>query len=248
MDVNVSRACEFRRKPKENLNAYRRGLVSSLPVVVAMIPFAMVLGAQAAQKGLSTLEVSLMTGLNFAGGSEFAAVGLWTSPPHMLLIVAITFLVNCRHILMGASLTPFLSGMSGRKVLPALFLMCDESWAMGLADAQARSSSKRHSFLNFPYYIGCSAPLYVTWIAFTTLGSIFGPALGNIERYGFDMAFPAVFLVIIRGMWKGFRAARPWIVSLGASVATYLLLPGAWYVAAGAACGLIGAYVLADEK
>jgi hypothetical protein len=32
--------------------------------------FALVLGAQAAQKGLSALEVPLMTGLNFAGGSS----------------------------------------------------------------------------------------------------------------------------------------------------------------------------------
>ncbi|WP_243469115.1 AzlC family ABC transporter permease [Paraburkholderia sp. PGU19] len=244
----MSQACGFHGKPKEGLGEFRRGLASSLPVVAAMVPFAMVLGAQAAQKGLSTLEVSLMTGLNFAGGSEFAAVGLWTSPPHMLLIVAITFLVNCRHILMGATLTPFLARMSRRKVLPALFLMCDESWAMGLADAKASSPTRSRQFFSIPYYIGCSAPLYITWIAFTTLGAVVGPALGNVEQYGFDMAFPAVFLVIMRGMWKGFRASRPWVLSLGAAVATYVFVPGAWYVAAGAVCGVISAYVWGTEN
>ncbi|WP_343239057.1 AzlC family ABC transporter permease [Stenotrophomonas sp. GD03993] len=76
--------------------------------MIGFIPFALVLGAQAAQKGLSALEVPLMTGLNFAGGSEFAAVELWTSPPHIALIVAITALVNSRHLLMGASLAPLL--------------------------------------------------------------------------------------------------------------------------------------------
>src|SRR5690606_15208477 len=85
---------------------FRRGLVAALPVMAGFIPFALVLGAQASQKGFSSLEVPLLTGLNFGGGSEFAAVALWTSPPHMLLLVAITLLVNSRHLLMGAVLAP----------------------------------------------------------------------------------------------------------------------------------------------
>ncbi len=83
-----------------------RGLKSALPVMGGFVPFALVLGAQASQKGLSPIEVPLLTGINFGGGSEFAAIGLWTSPPHILLIVAMTFLVNCRHILMGQRLHP----------------------------------------------------------------------------------------------------------------------------------------------
>ena len=41
-----------------------------------------------------------------ASSSEFAAIRLWTSPPHVLLIVAIVLLVNSRHLLMGATLAP----------------------------------------------------------------------------------------------------------------------------------------------
>ncbi|MGE0284631.1 MAG: AzlC family ABC transporter permease, partial [Rhizobiaceae bacterium] len=75
----------------------RRGLRDCLPMMLGFVPFALVLGSQATQKGFSVLEVPLMTGLNFGGGSEFAAVELWTSPPQILLIVAITLLVNSRH-------------------------------------------------------------------------------------------------------------------------------------------------------
>src|SRR3712207_1010593 len=112
-----------------------RGVAAALPVMVGFVPFALVLGAQAAGKGLGPAEVPLMTGLNFGGGSEFAAIGLWTYPPHVLLVVAVTFLVNSRHLLMGAALVPHLRHLPRRKVLPALFFMCDESWAIGLADA-----------------------------------------------------------------------------------------------------------------
>ncbi|MFB9124432.1 branched-chain amino acid ABC transporter permease [Paraburkholderia dipogonis] len=244
----MSQACAVQGSPGQGFNEFRRGLIRSLPMAAAMVPFALVLGAQAIQKGLSVFEVPLMTGLNFAGGSEFAAVGLWTSPPHVLLITAITLLLNCRHILMGATLTPYLARLSKRRAMTALFLMCDESWAMGLADAEASSSNVKRRVFSVLYYVGCSASLYVTWVAFTTVGAVIGPTLGDVDRYGFDMAFPAVFLVILRGMWKGYRAARPWLVSLLAAVATYLLIPGAWYVAAGASAGVVSAYVLGVEK
>src|SRR5262245_34457009 len=83
-----------------------RGLAAACPVMLGFVPFALVLGDQAAQQGFNLAEVPLMTGLNFGGASEFAAVKLWASPPPVLLIVAMTFLINSRHLLMGAALAP----------------------------------------------------------------------------------------------------------------------------------------------
>ncbi|RUX98980.1 branched-chain amino acid ABC transporter permease, partial [Mesorhizobium sp. M2A.F.Ca.ET.040.01.1.1] len=45
----------------------------------------------------------------------------------------------------------------------------------------------------------------------------------------------------------GFAAARPWLVSLVVAALTYLVVPGAWYVAAGALSGLVAAWFLAGE-
>ncbi|MFY3985938.1 AzlC family ABC transporter permease [Achromobacter xylosoxidans] len=232
------------------LEEWRRGIKAALPVMAGFIPFALVLGAQASQKGLSTFEVPLLTGLNFGGGSEFAAIALWTSPPQVLLIVVITFLVNSRHLLMGAVLAPWLHDLPRRQALPALFFMCDESWAMGLADARRRldaGASQRDAF-SLRYYLGISFMLWLTWIAFTGIGAAVGPVMGDIEAWGFHMAFPAVFLVLLRGMWKGLRAARPWLVSLMVAVVTHLLVPGAWYVATGALSGLATAWCLAGTN
>jgi 4-azaleucine resistance transporter AzlC len=214
-------------------------------MMLSFVPFGLLLGAQASQKGFSLIEMPLMTGLNFGGGSEFAAVGLWTSPPLVLLIVAITFLINSR-LLMGAALAPYLKHLPKRRVLPALFLMCDESWAVGLSDARHRAASGHEFGFSLPYYLAVAAGLYLTWIVSTAVGAALGPAMGDVEAYGFDMAFVAVFLVLLRGMWKGPRAARPWLVSLLAAALTFLLVPGAWYVAAGAA-GLLSAFLWAEE-
>ncbi len=216
-----------------------RGLKDALPIMLGFVPFALVLGSQATQKGFSAVEVPLLTGLNFGGGSEFAALALWTSPPYVLLIVSVTFLVNSRHLLMSATLAPFLRGMPKRKTYGLLFLMCDESWALGLADA------RKVGTFSVGYYLGAALGLYLCWIVFTTVGAVAGPILGDVERFGFDMAFPAVFIEMLAGMWKGPAAARPWLVSLVIAGATYLFIPGAWYVPAGAISGVVAAWVLA---
>lgn len=220
-----------------------RGLRVSIPVLLGFIPFALVLGSQAAEKGISALEIALMTGLNFAGGSEFTVVDLWTWPPTIPLIVALTLLVNSRHILMGAALAPTMRHLPLRKVLPAMALMCDESWALGLDDAR-----KRNGVLSLPFYIGLSLGLYLSWPSSAAIGALIGPVLGDITRFGFDMAFPAVFLVMLSGMWQGVATARPWLVSLVVGAGTYLLVPGAWYVPAGALSGIIAAYIWAKPN
>lgn len=224
-----------------------RGLRASLPVMLGFVPFGLVLGAQAVQKGFQWFEVPLMTGMNFGGGSEFVAVRLWASPPDLLLVVAMTFLVNCRHLLMGAALAPHIQHLSTRTVLPALFFMCDESWAMALADTRKRLSERVSQAFSLQYYLGISAGLYMTWIASTALGAAIAPFIGNVERYGFDMAFTAVFLVLLRGMWPGLNGTRPWMLSLAVAAGTYLVLPGAWYVATGTLSGVIGAFFWAKE-
>ncbi|MHA3059625.1 AzlC family ABC transporter permease [Acinetobacter sp. ANC 4636] len=227
---------------------FKRGLKMSIPMLLGIIPFALVLGTQATQKGFSLLEIPLLTGLNFAGGSEFAILEVWTNPPHIFVLMFITFLVNSRHLLMGASLVPYLKHLPNKKVLPALFFMCDESWAMGLANAQQNSHYKLSQQFNMAFYSGVCFALYSMWVVFTALGGAIGPVLGDVTRWGFDMAFPAVFLVLLCGMWQGFYAARPWFVSLVAAVLAYLYLPQGWYVPVGAICGIASAFFLTGDE
>jgi branched chain amino acid efflux pump len=103
--------------------------------------------------------------------------------------------------------------------------MCDESWAMGLSDARQLSAAGHQLGFSLPYYLEVAAGLYLTWIVSTAIGAALGPAMGDVKVYGFDMAFPAVFLVLLRGMWKGVRAARPWLVSLLAALSVVYVIP-----------------------
>ena len=56
-------------------------------------------------------------------------------------------------------------------------------------------------------------------------------------------------MVLLRGMWRGSRAALPWLASLIAAGSVYLLLPASgWYVLAGTAAGLLTAFFAGSGK
>ncbi len=48
-------------------------------------------------------------------------------------------------------------------------------------------------------------------------------------------------------MWKGLKAARPWLVSLIAASLAYLYLPAGWYVPIGAVTGIASAFFLIGD-
>ena len=114
---------------------------------------------------------------------------------------------------------------------------------MGIADSQ-KHAQKQPARLNYEYYMGTALSLYLTWVGCGSLGASLAPMLGNVERFGFGMAFPAVFLVLLRGMWRGWSAARPWLVSLLVAACIYLMMvPNTgWHVVIGSLAGLVYAY------
>ncbi|MGL3998545.1 AzlC family ABC transporter permease [Pantoea eucalypti] len=114
-------------------DSFLQGVKDASPLLMAITPYAFILGAQASRSGLTLPETGLMTALNFAGGSEFAAIQLWHDPLPVLTIILLTFLINSRHIIMGAALTPYIKHLPRRQILPALFFMADERWAVTYA-------------------------------------------------------------------------------------------------------------------
>ncbi len=220
--------------------SFTAGLADVAPVLVGLVPFALVLGALAAAKGLSPLEVMLMSGIVFAGGSQFVAVELWRDPAPIGVLALMALLVNSRHLLMGASLAPRTEHW-GARAWPALFFMADEVWALALRRAGTGP-------VPLPYRLGLAAGLWCNWVALTGVGAWLGSVIEDPARFGFDFAFVAVFVALLRGMWRGRTTLLPWLASGIVAVLVYLAVPGPWYVAAGAMAGLAAALLTADAS
>lgn len=223
------------------LDDARLGFSDIWPAMVAAIPVGLLLGALAAGKGLSPLEVFLMGAFVFAGGAQFAAVELWTNPAPVWALVFSTLLINARHVLMSASVVPKLNGFSTFQKLLGLYYMADENWA--LAEKRARSRA-----LSPAYWFGMVVPFVCCWLTTTTLGAIVGAAFGDPKRLGADFAFTALFIALTASFWKG-RVTFWTVAAAGAASAlTYKLVGAPWHVAAGAICGLLAAWFAAGAE
>lgn len=230
-------------------DSFLQGVKDASPLLMAIAPYAIILGAQASRSGMTLVETGFMTALNFAGGSEFAAIQLWHDPLPVLTIILMTFLINSRHIIMGAALTPYIKNLPRRQILPALFFMADEGWAIAYAKTLKNAGRlPPEQAFTLTYYLGACFPFYPVWVGFSLAGFIAGPLLGNIEQYGFAIAFPATFIVLLRGMWKGMGAALPWLVSLTVAAVCYRLVPGHTYVLAGTFSGIFSAWIRELKK
>ncbi|CAN7314673.1 MAG: AzlC family ABC transporter permease [Agrobacterium sp.] len=210
---------------------FTAGLRAAAPLLVAMVPIGVVFGAVAIGKGLSPLEASLMSLLVFAGGSQFVAMDLWTHPASWSALGFAALLVNLRHVLMSASIAGKLDDFTGWRKYAAMLVLTDESWA--LSEFRAMTAN-----LTAAFFIGAALPIYLLWNLSTLAGALLGSVMGDMSILGLDFAFPAVFIVLLMGFWKGRETGFVLLASASAACLTYALVPGAWYIAAGALAGL----------
>ncbi|MFE1600364.1 AzlC family ABC transporter permease [Methylobacterium sp. ID0610] len=218
----------------------RAGLRDIAAPAVAAVPIGLLFGAVAAGKGLSVLEVALMSGLVFAGGAQFAAIEIWTVPVPVAVLVVSTLLINLRHVLMGASLAGRLGRFSRGQKLAQLALMADENWAF----AERRAARQT---LTPAYFGAMGAAFWVNWLVWCILGALAGSVLGDPRRLGADFAFTALFIGLVASFWRGRSSA----VVIGASAVVAAVVHGLagppWHVAAGALAGILAAVLVAPS-
>jgi len=216
------------------------GVTMFLPVAVSIASYGVVWGVLAGQKGLSVLEVLLMSGLVFAGSSQFVALDSWTpgALPVISIVVA-TAIVNLRMLLMSATLRPLVAGLSWPKALATMFFVSDEQWAMAMA--QMRKGEGSVAFM-----LGTGVLSWVAWVGATLLGRVLGAFIDDPVKYGLDFAFTATFLALLLGMWKGRTDLVPWLVGALAALLTASMVEGKWYIIVGGIVGSL-AGALADQ-
>ena len=218
----------------------RDGVRDVLPAMVAAVPIGLLFGALAVSKGMSPLEVTLMSALVFAGGAQFAGLELWATPAPVAALAFSTLLINARHVLMGASLAPKTGRFTRAQRLLGFAVMADENWAFSERRAAERP-------LTFAYFGGMGLVFWANWVVWAALGAVAGSFLGDPQRLGADFAFTALFIGLIAGFGRGRVTLAAIAVSAAVAAGVNLLLGPPWHVALGALAGIAAAYLLGEE-
>ena len=216
----MDQASPFVSTPRRDIRA---GLRDIAPVAVAALPIGLLFGAVAAAKGMSPLEVTLMSALVFAGGAQFAAIETWVSPAPIAALAFAALLINVRHVLMGASLTPKIR-MSRVQTLLAYFFLTDEAWALSERRALERP-------VTGAYWFAMAVVLWANWTLSSTVGAILGSFLGSPERIGADFAFTALFIGLVAGFGKSRVTLVTVAVSAAVAALVHTFIGAPWHVA-----------------
>lgn len=160
--------------------------VAAMAGAVAIIGVS--LGALATSVGVPRWLVVVMSATVFAGGSEFALVGITAAGGSAVAAAAACLILNARHLPYGWAVAGYL----GRGVIRRLVgsqLIVDESVAFALAQ-EDRSARTKAFWLS-----GCA--LYLSWVGGVFAGATLGRGIGDPDVFGLDAAFPAALLALL---------------------------------------------------
>ena len=221
----------------------RTGLISGLrestPIALGVFTYGIVFGVLARQSSLGLSEAVLMSASVFAASAQFVVLDLWESPLPVIAIVVTTVAVNLRHLLMGASIQPWLKRLAPKKTYGMLYFLNDESWGLTM---RARSNGENDA----AFLLGSGLIVFVAWISATVLGVSVGGLIENPAKYGLDMAFIAVYIALLVGVWDGREDAIPIGIAALVALVASVIIAGNWYIIIGGLTGSI-AGVVRDE-
>lgn len=221
------------------------GMRKIAPLVLGVVPFGLAYGVVATQAGLTVAETVLMSLVVFAGASQFMAVVMIGGGAGIPLIVASTLLINLRHLLMGLSLSPYLSEQRPAWQRFLAFGMADEVYLTSVTH-YAESGLEQGS----PYFmLGSAVLLYSVWVVTSLVGAVAGSSVGDPLRWGLDFAMPATFLTMLLPQVTSRRLLAVVVTAAVAATASYLLIPGKWYIIIAAVAGtLVGVAMETAEE
>lgn len=170
--------------------AFIQGFRDAVPVLIGIVPYAMIVGVAAVSVGLVAVDALGMSLIVFAGASQLAALELIGRGVPIAVIVLTTFMINLRFAMYSAALAP-----SVKEVSPAVraaigFVLTDQAFALITMRLRDHPDTPRRSYL-----LGVALPFYFVWASMTLVGAVLGAQVP--PSWQLDFALPLTFLALL---------------------------------------------------
>lgn len=217
------------------------GFKQLAPISMFVIAFGLAFGLAAKQAGLTDLTIVTMSALVFTGAAQFAVLDLWGEQIPVITMIFTVFAINSRHLLMGATLYPWVKNLPPAKRYGLMMLASDANWAMAM---QAFTAGKPGLGLLF----GGGLALWSFWVIGSWLGIYIGGFLSDPKGIGLDVVMGCFLLAILLGGEKNLRMVVIWTIAGVSSLMAYWYLPENSHVIVGALAGGFAGLCLKEVK
>jgi len=141
--------------------------------------------------GMNTANVLGMQMFVYAGTSQLIGTKLLAAGASLMAVIATTFIVNLRHLLMSSSLAPHLQALKPWQLAAFTASLSDEAFALhSTTFASGRSQSRAELFT-------VNLVLHAAWLS-GALGAIFLQMDESyLQTFGLDYAPSAMFIALL---------------------------------------------------
>lgn len=216
------------------------GFRAVIPLIIGAFPLGVIYGALAVKAGISPAGAQSMSAFMFAGSAQFMLAQMFSaSVPAVVMVLAIA-VVNLRHSLYSATISPYFQHLSPRWKAILAFLLTDEAFVVAISNFEQYAEKPQKAW----YFLGAGTGMWVFWQISTFLGI----SLGDIipPSLPLDFALPLTFIAMVIPLLKD-RASAGAAIAAGVIAVVAFSLPYKLSILVAAFIGILTG-VLLEKK
>jgi 4-azaleucine resistance transporter AzlC len=168
----------------------RAGAADTVPILVGVAPFGLVVGAAMISSGLSVPQALGMSVTVYGGAAQLAVVDLLARDTPFLVVAVTGLVVNLRFAMLSASIASYFRRLPTAWRWLVGVLLVDVVYALSITAFERDADVDRRW-----YYLGVGIVVWVGWQAGTVAGVLLGT--GIPEGVPFEFVVPLVFIGLL---------------------------------------------------
>jgi 4-azaleucine resistance transporter AzlC len=160
------------------------------PILLGVIPFALIAGVSGVSVGLTPFESVGMSVIVFAGASQLVVCQLLAAGSPWIVMVLTAWVINLRFSMYSATLAPYLQKLSLKQKAPLAYMLSDQAFGVSMSHFISHENVSHRWF-----YFGAALTVWTTWQISALVGALLGKLVP--PSLGFDFAFPLSFMALM---------------------------------------------------
>jgi predicted branched-subunit amino acid permease len=153
----------------------RAGAIAMLPVLAALAPYGVAVGAAGAESGVGDHAALASALFIYGAAAQLTTLELIDQGAAFVVVLVTVLLVNLRLAAYGAAMARHWQSAPRWWQALASYLLVDPSFLLGSAEAEKCPESHHR-----PYYLGAAATLWVGWLAANVAGLLAGDGVAAV--------------------------------------------------------------------